>query len=86
MDRKFIVSSAIFFAFVIFLTVGQQAIGQIPNQLAQDFVAGKVPIAEDVARYEKESAANPNDLDATRNGNVDDAGPHQRGREVRRLL
>ena len=66
MDRKFIVSSAIFFAFVIFLTVGQQAIGQIPNQLAQDFVAGKVPIAEDVARYEKESAANPNDLYATR--------------------
>jgi tetratricopeptide (TPR) repeat protein len=66
MDRKFIISSAIFFVFVIFLTVGRQAIGQIPNQLAQDFVAGKVPIAEDVARYEKESAANPNDLHATR--------------------
>jgi len=66
MARKTIISSAIFFAFVIVLTVGQQAIGQIPNQLAQDFVAGKVPGAEGVAIYEKESAANPKDLHTTR--------------------
>jgi len=66
MASRSIISSAIFFVFVIALTAGQQAIGQIPNQLAQDFVAGKVPGAEDVAQYEKESAANPNDLHATR--------------------
>ena len=36
--------------------------GQIPNQLAQDFVAGSAPPTEDVARFEKDAAANPNDL------------------------
>ena len=66
MNRRFFISSAIFFVFAIVLTVGPQVIGQIPNQLAQDFVAGKVPSAEDVAKYEAESAANPTDLHATR--------------------
>jgi hypothetical protein len=66
MASRSIISSAILFVFVIALAVGQQVIGQIPNQLAQDFVAGKVPSVEDVAIYEKESAANPNDLHATR--------------------
>ena len=66
MDRKIIISSAVLFVFVIVFTVGKEAIGQIPNQLAQDFVAGKVPSDEDVAKYEKESAAKPDDLHATR--------------------
>ncbi len=38
------------------------AIGQIPGQLAQDFPAGNAPSPEMVAQYEKEAAANPNDL------------------------
>ena len=66
MDRNFFISSAVFFVFLTVLTVGQQVVGQIPNQLAQDFVAGRVPSVEDVADYEKESAAKPDDLHATR--------------------
>ena len=38
------------------------AFGQIPNQLAQDFVAGSAPPPEDVAKFEKDAAAKPNDL------------------------
>jgi len=36
--------------------------GQIPNQLAQDFVAGSAPSPEQVAQFEKDAAANPDDL------------------------
>jgi tetratricopeptide (TPR) repeat protein len=39
---------------------------QIPNQLAQDFVAGAPPSLEDVAKYEKEAEASPADLRAVR--------------------
>lgn len=42
------------------------AFGQIPGQLAQDFVAGSVPSPEDVAKFEKEAAAKPDDLHLTR--------------------
>lgn len=42
------------------------AFGQIPNQLAQDFVAGSAPPPEDVAKFEKDAAANPADLRLTR--------------------
>lgn len=35
---------------------------QIPNQLAQDFPAGNAPSPEQVALFEKDAAANPNDL------------------------
>src|SRR5262245_29645053 len=66
MHRKHNVSAGIIVVLVLLVAVGQQAIGQIPNQLAQDFVAGKVPSAEDVAQYERESAANPSELHATR--------------------
>lgn len=38
------------------------ALSQIPNQLAQDFVAGSAPSPEEVAQFEKDAAANPNDL------------------------
>jgi tetratricopeptide (TPR) repeat protein len=40
--------------------------GQIPNQLAQDFVAGRAPTAAEVAQFEKEAAAKPADLHAVR--------------------
>lgn len=39
---------------------------QIPNQLAQDFVAGKAPSPEEVAKFEKDVAANPSDARLTR--------------------
>lgn len=42
------------------------AFGQIPNQLAQDFVAGSAPPPEDVAKFEKDAAAKPNDLRTVR--------------------
>ena len=66
MDRKAIISAGISFVFVIFLTVGQQVTGQIPNQLGQDFVAGVPPSLEDVAKYEKEAEASPSDLRVVR--------------------
>ncbi|HRJ88660.1 MAG TPA: hypothetical protein PLN05_01050 [Pyrinomonadaceae bacterium] len=40
--------------------------GQIPGQLAQDFVAGSVPSPEDIAKLEKEVGAKPDDLHLTR--------------------
>jgi tetratricopeptide (TPR) repeat protein len=39
---------------------------QIPNQLAQDFVVGHAPSAEDVAQFEKDAAAKPTDLHLVR--------------------
>ena len=48
-------------AIAIALGIGV-AFGQIPNQLAQDFVAGSVPPAADVAKFESDVAAKPNDL------------------------
>jgi tetratricopeptide (TPR) repeat protein len=42
--------------------VATSAFAQIPNQLAQDFVAGEAPSLEDVAKYEKDAAANPADM------------------------
>lgn len=35
---------------------------QIPNQLAQDFVAGSAPSPEQVAQFEQDAAAKPDDL------------------------
>jgi tetratricopeptide (TPR) repeat protein len=45
---------------------GQGARAPIPGQFAQDFVAGKVPRAEEVAAAEKDVAANPNNLEMVR--------------------
>src|SRR5215831_13132991 len=36
--------------------------GQIPGQLAQDFVAGRVPSPEEIAKLESDVAAHPDDL------------------------
>jgi tetratricopeptide (TPR) repeat protein len=62
MNRKHNISIAIFSLIAVFLTASQPTNGQIPNQLAQDFVAGEPPSLEDVAKYEKEAEANPSDL------------------------
>jgi len=40
--------------------------GQIPGQFAQDFVAGRVPSADEIARLEAEVAAKPDDFRLTR--------------------
>lgn len=47
----------------VFATAG---VGQIPNQLAQDFVAGSAPSPEQVAQFEKDAAAKPDDLRTVR--------------------
>lgn len=52
--------------FLIAVACSATALGQLPNQLAQDFVAGSAPPAEDVAKFEKEAAANPKDLRTVR--------------------
>ncbi len=38
------------------------ALGQIPNQLGQDFEAGRVPTDAEMAAFEKDAMAHPNDL------------------------
>lgn len=66
MIRKLYSPVSAFFLVVFFAALTQSLPAQIPNQLAQDFVAGKVPSPEEVAAFEKEAAANPNDLRLTR--------------------
>lgn len=44
------------------LMLAGPGIAQVPNQLAQDFPAGIVPSAEQVAQFEKDAAAKPEDL------------------------
>ena len=51
--------------FVSLLLAGGIA-AQIPNQLGQDFVAGVVPDDKQVAQFEKDAAAKPDDLRLTR--------------------
>jgi tetratricopeptide (TPR) repeat protein len=63
MKYKIFRTACIAFVFVLGVTL---ASAQIPNQLAQDFVAGSAPQLEDVAKFEKEAAANPTDLRLTR--------------------
>lgn len=62
MNRKLFRSTLVLF--VLFLTANfdNQTFSQIPNQLAQDFVAGRAPFPAEVAQFEKDAAANPNDL------------------------
>jgi hypothetical protein len=43
---------------ILFVSPGR---GQIPGQFAQDFVAGRVPSPEEIARVEADVAANPGD-------------------------
>lgn len=63
MNRRFF---ALIISIVFALSFAVGAYAQIPNQLAQDFVAGDAPPPEDVAKFEKEVAANPTDARLTR--------------------
>jgi tetratricopeptide (TPR) repeat protein len=56
---------ATFFIFSMFL-VGTAWAQKFPNQLAQDFEAGRGPTADEVKGFEKDAAAAPNDLHAVR--------------------
>ena len=66
MNRKLFVAAAIVLVFLLSASVSQALRAQIPNQLAQDFVAGEVPSSEAIKGFEKEVAAKPDDLRATR--------------------
>ena len=59
---KFVSFRIAFGVAAIVFVLAAAAFGQIPNQLAQDFVAGSAPPPEDVAKFEKDAAAKPNDL------------------------
>lgn len=48
---------------ILFVATG---IGQIPNQLSQDFVAGSAPSPAEVAQFERDAAAKPDDLRTVR--------------------
>ena len=52
--------------FVFALLIVGFASAQIPNQMAQDFVAGRAPTADEVKQFETDAAANPADLHAVR--------------------
>lgn len=66
MDRKVFRSTAILVVFVFSLCVSGPAVAQIPNQLAQDFVAGSAPKQEEVTQLEIDVAASPNDAKLVR--------------------
>lgn len=51
---------------IVILSFGLIAMGQIPGQLARDFPAGNAPSPEQVAQFEKDAAASPNDLRVVR--------------------
>ena len=59
---KFVSFRIAFGVAAIVFVLAAAAFGQIPNQLAQDFVAGSAPPPEDVAKFEKDAAGKPNDL------------------------
>jgi hypothetical protein len=62
MTRNFIRRITFSAAALIFLAGAQAVSAQIPGQLAEDFVAGRVPGEEEIAKLEKEVAARPQDL------------------------
>lgn len=62
MDYKRFLSALLLSLFSVFATCTVSVPGQIPNQLAQDFVAGSAPSPEQVAQFEKDAAAKPDDL------------------------
>ncbi|HEX8183627.1 MAG TPA: hypothetical protein VF747_02715 [Blastocatellia bacterium] len=47
---------------VVFALSASAAAAQIPGQFAQDFVAGRVPEPEEIAKLEQEVAAHPDDF------------------------
>lgn len=65
-DIKGIFRAGILFAFFLLVTFSVSAIAQIPGQLAQDFPAGNAPSPEQVAQFEKDAVAKPDDLRTVR--------------------
>ncbi len=63
MNRKHFIAPSILLVLLLLANVSR---AQIPNQLGQDFVAGAVPSNEAIKGFEKDYAANPNDLRITR--------------------
>lgn len=57
---------AAFLGVLIVLAVVTAASAQIPGQFAQDFVAGRVPAEEEIAKLEKDVAAHPGDFQLVR--------------------
>ena len=62
MNHKLFRAACIIFALLLAVYVDQSTHAQIPNQLGQDFVAGRAPFPAEVAQFEKDAAANPDDL------------------------
>jgi len=61
MSHRFLKSLTIFL-----LILAPNASAQIPGQFAQDFVAGRVPSPEEIAKLEADVAAQPDDFRLTR--------------------
>ena len=66
MISKLFSSTSVFFLIAFFAAFSYNVHAQIPNQLAEDFVAGKAPSPEVVAQCEKEAAEKPYDLRVVR--------------------
>lgn len=62
MDYKRFLLAVLSSSVLLFAICAGPAIGQIPGQLAQDFPAGNAPSPEQVAQFEKDAAAKPDDL------------------------
>lgn len=63
MKVRFLIAALVIFGSVL---LTGSTVAQIPNQLAQDFVAGVVPDDKQIAQFEKDAAAKPDDLRLTR--------------------
>ncbi len=66
MIRKCFSSISVLFLIALSAVFSYNVYAQIPNQLAEDFVAGKAPSLEEVAKCEKEATEKPNDLRVVR--------------------
>ncbi len=66
MRHPFRLAVGLMFAAFVFTASFERVSAQIPNQLAQDLVAGRPPTTEEVAQIEKDAAAKPDDLRMTR--------------------
>ncbi len=66
MNRKRSLAALFVIALLFWVSLSQSAGAQIPGQLAEDFVAGSVPSAAEVAKLETAVAARPDDFRLTR--------------------
>lgn len=66
MNRKRFLTAPSVVALLLWASLIQPALAQIPGQLAEDFVAGSVPSSAEIAKLEKEVSARPEDFRLTR--------------------